>query len=105
MLKYRRKVAKDHTIRLAGQVLHLPRARFAYAGKWSRSYDGERELAVRPAPRDPVQLRSQDVQCAAPGLTPAAAALPWIPPRDHPWRRVWKGTKLYGLRLTEPPDA
>ncbi|HUG49169.1 MAG TPA: ISNCY family transposase, partial [Candidatus Limnocylindria bacterium] len=37
VLKYRRKVGKDHTIRLDGRVLQLPRARYAYSAGRSRS--------------------------------------------------------------------
>lgn len=111
VLKYRRKVAKDHTLRLDGQVLSLPRARFAYSGKTVEvhlrldgtlvAFDGRRQLALSTAPAEPRQLRAQHADRAAPSLTPAAAALPWTPPVDHPWRRVRRGTKLYEVRLTE----
>jgi len=111
VLKYRRKVAKDHTVRLDGRVLALPKARYAYAGRTVEvhlrldgslvAYDGRRQLALTPAPREPRQLRAQPADRVAPSLEPAPASLPWVPPADHPWRRVKRGTKLYEVRLTE----
>lgn len=111
VLKYRRKVAKDHTIRLDGRVLQLPRARFAYSGRTVEvhlrldgslvAFDGPRQLALSAAPPEPRQLRAQRAERVPPSLTPAEAALPWTPPADHPWRRVKPGTKLYQVRLTE----
>jgi transposase len=110
VLKYRRKVAKDHTIRLDGRVLQLPRARYAYSGKTVEvhvrldgslvAFDGQRQLALTPAPPEPRQLRTQRRR-AAPSLEPAEAALPWLPPADHPWRRPGRGIKLRATRLTE----
>jgi Helix-turn-helix domain len=113
VFKYRRKVAKDHTIRLGGQVLQLPpRATGAanYAGKVVEvhaaldgsivAFDGDRRLATTPAPADPGQLRAQDELRVDPSLTPARAVLPWIPPHDHPWKRVRSGSKL-ARRLTD----
>jgi transposase len=111
VLKYRRKVAKDHTVRLGGQVLQLPRARYAYSGRTVEvhlrldgtlvAFDGRRQLGLTPAPADPSQLRAQRAQRVAPSLAPAPADLPWLPAADHPWRRVKPGTKLYQVRLTE----
>lgn len=113
VFKYRCKVARDHTIRLDGRILQLPPGRGGrgYAGRLVEvhvrldgsivAFDGSRELAVRPAPADPVQLRAHDRPRPGPGLIPAAATLPWTPPADHPWRRARKGTKLYQQRLTE----
>lgn len=59
VLKYRRKVAKNHTVRLDGRVLRSPRARFAYSRRMVElhlrldgsmvAYDGERCLAVTEA--------------------------------------------------------
>ena len=108
--KYRRKVARDHTVRLGGRVLQLARSARYYAGKQVEvhvrldgsivAFDGERELAVAPAPADPGQLRAQPLLRAGPGLVPAAASIPWTPPRDHPWRRVTSDSKLY-RRLTD----
>jgi len=112
VFKYRRKVARDHTIRLAGAVLQLPRGSGPsnQAGKLVEVhvgldgavvvFDGERRLLTTPAPADPIQLRAQHVDRALPGLLPAAATLPWVPPRDHPWKRVRRDSKLY-QRLTD----
>ena len=116
VFKYTRKVAKDHTIRLGGQVLGLPRGTGPsnYAGKRVEvhvrldgsivAFDGERELLARPAPPDPVQLRAQDVQRAGPSLVPPPATIPWIPPANHPWKRVRRDSKLY-QRLTDSPGS
>jgi len=107
VFKYRRKVAKDHTVTVDGRVLQLPRGatRAAnYAGKRVEvhvaldgsmvAYDGTRRLAVAAAPSSPVQLRTSDAPRVAPSRSPAPATLPWIPPRDHPWKRVTPGSKL-----------
>jgi transposase len=112
VFKYRRKIARDHTIRLDGTVLQLPRGSGPsnHAGKLVEVhvgldgsvvvFDGERRLLAVPAPPDPVQLRAQNIDRALPGLVPAPATLPWIPPRDHPWKRVSRTSKLY-QRLTD----
>lgn len=113
VFKYRRKVARDHTIHLDGRVLQLPRGATGaanYAGKRVEvhvgldgsiaAYDGERRLAAIEAPADPGQLRTQHGQRVVPSLTPAAATIPWTPPPDHPWRRVTPGSRLE-KRLTE----
>jgi transposase len=113
VFKYRRKVAKDHTISLDGRILQLPRGATGaanYAGKRVEvhvaldgsivAYDGQRRLAVLAAPPDPGQLRTQQRPRVEPSLSPAAATLPWTPPRDHPWKRVTPGSKLE-KRLTE----
>jgi len=113
VFKYRRKVARDHTISLDGRILQLPRGATGaanYAGKRVEvhvaldgsivAYDGERRLAVLSAPPDPGQLRTQKRQRVQPSLSPAAATIPWTPPRDHPWKRVTPGSKLE-KRLTE----
>jgi hypothetical protein len=107
VFKYRRKVAKDHTIGLDGRVLQLPRGATGaanYAGKRVEvhvaldgsivAYDGERRLATLPAPAGPVRLRASDGRRVAPSLSPAKATVPWTPPRDHPWKRVTPGSKL-----------
>jgi len=104
VFKYRRKVAKDHTISLDGRTLQLPRratGRANYAGKRVEvhvaldgsivAYDGERRLAVLAAPPDPVQLRTEKRQRVLPSLSPAAATIPWTPARDHPWKRPTLG--------------
>ena len=111
--KYRRKVARDHTISLDGRILQLPRGATGaanYAGKRVEvhlaldgsivAYDGQRRLAALSAPPDPGQLRTQKRQRVQPSLSPAAATIPWTPPRDHPWKRVTPGSKLE-KRLTE----
>lgn len=113
VFKYRRKVAKDHTVRFGGRVLQLPRRATGaanYAGKMVEvhegldgslvAFDGERRLATTVAPADPVQLRTRDDDRAEPGLSPAIARLPWIPPPDHPWKRVRSDSKL-AQRLTD----
>ena len=113
VFKYRCKVARDHTVRLDGRVLQLPPGRGGrgYAGRLVEvhlrldgsivAFDGPRQLAVRAAPADPVQLRAENRLRSDPGLVPEVATLAWTPPRDHPWRRVRKGTKLDQQRLTE----
>lgn len=113
VFKYRRKVARDHTVTFDGRVLQLARGATGaanYAGKRVEvhvaldgsmvAYDGERRLAVAAAPLDPIQLRASDAPRVEPSLSPARATLPWIPPRDHPWKRLTPGSKLE-KRLTE----
>jgi hypothetical protein len=113
VFKYRRKVARDHTVRVGARVLQLPRRATGaanYAGKLVEvhealdgalvAWDGERRLAVATAPPDPGQLRARDDPRVPPGLVPAAATVPWIPPPDHPWKRVRSDSKL-AQRLTE----
>jgi transposase len=113
VFKYRRKVAKDHTISLDGRILQLPRGATGaanYAGKRVEvhialdgsivAFDGDRRLAVLAAPLDPGQLRAQPSPRVDPSLSPAPATIPWTPPRDHPWKRVTPGSKLE-KRLTE----
>jgi transposase len=112
VFKYTRKVAKDHTIRLGGEVLQLPRGRgIGYAGRMVEvhvgldgsiaAFDGDRRLLLVAAPADPGQLRTQHAGRATPGLVPAPATIPWTPPPDHPWRQVRPGSKLDRQRLTE----
>lgn len=55
VFKYRRKVARDHTIRLDGSVV---------------AFDGERRLAALSAPGDPRQLRAHDDPRVDPSLVP-----------------------------------
>jgi hypothetical protein len=112
VFKYRRKVAHDHTITLGGRVLALPRlGRTGYAGRTVEVhlrldgsivvFDGEHELAVAPAPLDPVQLRAARGRREEPGIEPQPATLAWVPPAEHPWRQVRRDTALYQTRLTE----
>jgi hypothetical protein len=113
VFKYRRKVARDHTVRVGSRVLQLPRRATGaanYAGKLVEvhealdgslaAWDGARRLAVSAAPADPGQLRALDDPRAGPGLQPALAELPWTPPADHPWKRVRSDSKL-AQRLTD----
>jgi transposase len=113
VFKYRRKVARDHTVTIGGRVLQLPPGATGaanYAGRRVEvhvgldgsmvAYDGRRRLAVRAAPPTPVQLRAAKGPRVEPSLSPAPASLPWTPPRDHPWKRVRPGSKLE-KRLTE----
>jgi transposase len=114
VFKYRRKVARDHTVRLGGRVLQLSRSSFAYAGRRVEvhvrldgsivAFDGERELAAVPAPPDPVTLRAERFSRPDPSLVPATSTLPWQPPREHPWRQVRRDSKLY-QRLTDSPGS
>ena len=113
VFKYRRKVARDHTISLDGRILQLPRGATGaanYAGKRVEvhialdgsmvAYDGQRRLAVSAAPPEPRQLRTAAGQRVSPSLVPATATVPWIPPLDHPWKRITPGSKR-DKRLTE----
>lgn len=113
VFKYRRKVARDHTVRVGARVLQLPRRATGaanYAGKLVEvhealdgslvAWDGQRRLAAIDAPADPGQLRAHDDRRAAPSLVPAPAAVPWLPPPDHPWKRVRSDSKL-AQRLTD----
>lgn len=105
-LKYRRRVASDGTVRMGATVLQLP------GGRGGRSlsgrdielqlrldgrivaWDGERELILREAPLDPVQLRALGRARPALGsLAPSATTR--VAPPVHPWRRVAPGSKLY----------
>jgi hypothetical protein len=112
VFKYRRKVARDHTINLGGRVLALPQVgRAGYTGQTVEvhvrldgsivAFDGRRELAVALAPLDPVQLRAARGRREEPGIEPEPATLTWVPPAEHPWRRVRTDTALYQTRLTE----
>jgi hypothetical protein len=114
VFKYRRKVARDHTIRLDGRVLQLPRRATGaanFAGKIVEvhvrldgsivAFDGGRQLLAVAAPAEPAKLRAQHVDRAEPGLVPAPATIPWTPPADHPWKRIRTNSKLYQQRLTD----
>lgn len=98
--RYRRVVANDHTVRAGSTILQLPPGprRGGYAGRRVELqlrldgrlvvWDGERELTSVPAPSDPAKLRS--LHAARAELTTAPPS-----PRDHPWRRIARGSKLY----------
>lgn len=111
-LKYRRRVASDGTVRLGATILQLPGGRGgrSLAGRDVElqhrldgrivAWDGERELVVREAPLDPVQLRALRHARPALGSVPPSAAAA-TPPPGHPWRRVAPGSKLYRQRQQE----
>jgi transposase len=87
VFKYRRKVAKDHTISLEGRILQLPRGATGqanYAGKRVEvhvaldgsivAYDGERRLAVLAAP--PIQFSCGRRSASASSRASARRPLP-----------------------------
>ena len=111
-LKYRRRVAPDGTIRMGATVLQLPGGRGgrSLAGRDIElqlrldgrivAWDGDRELVLREAPLDPVQLRA--LGRARPALgSPAPSAASAGAAADHPWRRVAPGSKLYRQQRQE----
>lgn len=111
-LKYRRRVAGDGTVRLGATVLQVggTRGGRGLAGRDVElqhrldgrivAWDGERELVVREAPLDPVQLRALAKARPALGSMPPSAATATAPP-VHPWRRVAPGSKLYRRQQQE----
>lgn len=100
VLKYRRKVARDHTVALDGRRLQLPALprRASYSGRMVElhirldgsavAFDGERLLGTSPAPDEPRVLRTLRGAPIEPSLSPLSSALPWVPPTDHPWRTM-----------------
>lgn len=112
-LKYRLKVAKDDTIRVAGRPIQLPAAprRFAYAGKMVEVhirldgsvavFDGERELVTAVAPPDARDLRVLDSHRPEPSLVPALARVPYVPPVEHPWKRMTAVRREKAQALTD----
>jgi len=106
-LKYRRVVAPDHTVRVGATILQLPatRGQRGYAHRRVDVevrldgrlvvWDGMRELLVRDAPADPVQLRALARARLDLGRTAPTAGSVQKPPPHHPWKRVEAGTKLY----------
>jgi hypothetical protein len=98
-LKYRRVVAADHTVRVGPTILQLPaiRGRRGYAHRRVDVevrldgrvvvWDGSRELLVREAPPDPVQLRALASARVELGTTAPSVGSVHKPPADHPWRR------------------
>jgi transposase len=109
-LKYRRRVAPDGTVRMGATVLQLPGGRGgrSLAGRDIElqlrldgrvvGWDGDRELTLRAAPLDPVQLRALGRARPALGSPPPSAASAGAAP-VHPWRRVSPGSKLYRQQL------
>ena len=113
--RYRRVVANDHTIRIGGMVLDLPRlpGGRGYAGHRVEVSlrldgrlvvsDGERCLLIRRTALDPARLRS--LETARPVLHvpgPSLREAPGYPPKaTHPWRRVQPGTTLHAVRQQE----
>jgi hypothetical protein len=120
-LKFRRVVAPDHTVRVGATILQLPatRGQRGYARRRVDVevrldgrvvvWDGMRELLVRDAPADPVQLRALARARLDLGHTAPTAGSVRKPPRDHPWVQVRRGTKLYDQiqrkRLTGSPSS
>jgi hypothetical protein len=112
-LKYRLKVAKDDTVHVLGQSIQLPAAprRFAYAGKMVEVhirldgsvtvFDGERELVTTQAPPDARDLRTLRGDRPEPSLVPAAAHVPYVPPVEHPWKRVTAVCREKARALTD----
>jgi len=113
--RYQRIVANDHTIRIGGLVLDLPRLRggAGYAGHRVEVSlrldgrlivtDGERRLLVARTDLDPHRLRGLEhahprLDRPAPSLRPASG---YPPKAEHPWRRVRRGTKLDAIRQQE----
>jgi transposase len=97
--KYRRRVARDGTIAVMGRTLQLSGRRgTTLAGHRVEvhvrldgsvlAFDGDRIIALAPAPASATQLRAGRYRRVEPSLTPAPATLPWTPPGDHPWNRL-----------------
>jgi len=112
--RYRRVVANDHTVRVGGLVLDLPRVGGrGYAGRRVEVSlrldgrlvvsDGGRRLLVCRAPVDPARLRSLvSARAVLDRAHPAGRPAPGYAPRpDHPWRRVQPGTRLHEVRQQE----
>lgn len=113
--RYRRVVARDHTVRVGGIVLDLPPGPggHGYAGRRvevSLRLDGRlvvsdvgQRLLVRKTPLDPARLRGLEaapamLRVAGPSLQPVP---PYRPPVSHPWRRAAPGSKLEQIRRAE----
>ncbi len=114
--RYRRVVANDHTIRIGGLVLDLPRLSGGrgYAGRRVEvqlrldgrlivSDRGEPLLSVRTE-LDPARLRSLEV--ARPVLADSGPSLRreapgYAPATTHPWNRATPGSRLERTRRQE----
>jgi transposase len=113
-LKVRRRVAKDHTIEIAGTVLQLPPGRGGrgYAGSDVEvhvrvdgcivAFDGPRRLATADAPLGPLRLRTVGDVRPAPSNGEPARAILGRPVADHPWRRPGRGVRR---QLQRPGEA
>lgn len=114
--RYRRVVANDHTIRIGGLVLDLPRL------TGGRGYAGRRvEIQLRLDGRlivsdrgkqllsvgtklDPARLRSLEVArpvLVAPGPSLRREAPGYAPAATHPWNRATPGSDLEQIRRQE----
>ena len=114
VFKYRRKVARDHTVTIGGRVLQLPPGATGaanYAGQAGRGPCRPRRLdgRLRWPPSAGRPAGSADARPAAgrQGATGRAESQPGAPHRcpgrhrrDHPWKRVAPGSKLE-KRLTK----
>jgi len=114
--RYRRVVANDHTVRIGGLVLDLPRQAGgrSYAGRRvdvrlhldSRItvHDGGRLLLTRSIELDPAGLRS--LESARPVLREPSPSLRheapgYLPRKDHPWNRATPGSRLEAIKREE----
>lgn len=114
--RFRRVVANDHTIRIGGLVLDLPRLTGGrgYAGRRVEvqlrldgrlivNDRGKRLLSVRTE-LDPARLRSLEVArpvLAESGPTLRREAPGYAPPTTHPWNRATPGSRLERTRRQE----
>ena len=111
--KYRRRVARDSTVRAGATILQVPPKANGRSRAGQRVelhvrldgrlvvWDGSREIASTPAPLDAVQLRALDHARVEVGVKPPSAATPTTPATDHPWRRAGPGSKLHTIKRTE----
>jgi len=114
--RYRRVVANDHTVRIGGIVLDLPRlpGGRSYAGRRVdvrlhldgriSVHDGERLLLTTAIELDGARLRS--LESARPVLREPSPSLRheapgYLPRKDHPWNRATPGSKLEMIRREE----
>ena len=98
-LKYRRRVANDQTVRVAGTTLQLPvrSGCRSYAGRMVEvhirldgrivAWDGTTILATTPASPDPARLRTRAYLRVPPRAGQPAEARP-VSNADHPWRQM-----------------
>lgn len=114
--RYRRVVANDHTVRIGGLALDLPRqsggrsfagrrvdVRLHLDGRLTVSH-AERRLLTTRIELDPARLRSLEsakpvLRSPGPSLRPEAPGYPPVP--THPWRRATPGSTLEAVRREE----